>query len=288
MRNFNRRSFIKSISATAIAGMILPKTMLARKTDRIIGLQLYTLRDLIKEDFESTLEIVADIGFKTIESAGYDNGKFYGFYPDEFKRIMDGFGLQLVSHHVNFSLREAPEVIDKSVESGASYLVIPWLAEEKRKSIDSYKRLAEEFNQIGELCKKSGLKLAYHNHAFEFEEFNGVLPYNVLLDNTEPELVCMELDIYWITRAGYNPQEYFQLYPGRFKLWHVKDMDETEEMNMMPVGKGIINFQSIFRQQKKAGLEFSFVEQDYHLNEQPILNIKESYRYLSDLPAYEQ
>ena len=281
-----RRTFIKTVSAAAAAGLILPKYLFAKKTEKQIGIQLYTLRDMIKENFEETLGIISDIGYQTVEAAGYSNRKFYGYYPVEYKKIIEDYGLESISSHAKFSLLDAPKVIEDTLESGGKYLIIPWLSVEQRKTIDDYKKLADEFNKVGQLCNNAGLTFGYHNHAFEFEEINGVVPYNVLLENTDSDLVAMELDLYWIVRGGYNPQEYFDIFPGRFKLWHIKDMDTNKEMDFVPVGKGLINFQAIFRQQKKAGLEYSFVEQDSHPNDDPILNIKTSFNYLNNLTEY--
>ena len=286
MTKHTRRTFVKTVGVAAAASFLSPGIMLGAGKKRKIGIQLYTLRDMMGEDFEGTLSTISDIGYTQVESAGYGNGKFYGNYPGEFKKILNDYGLSHISSHFKVKLKDAPKVISDTVEAGAQFLVFPWLPEEDRKTPDDYKRLELELNQIGELCHNAGISFGYHNHAFEFESMNGIIPYNVLLDETEPDLVCMELDLYWIIRAGYNPQEYFERNPGRFKLWHVKDMDETEDMNFAPVGKGIINFQSIYKQKDKAGLAFSFVEQDKHLNEDPIQNIKDSFRYLNDLPSY--
>jgi sugar phosphate isomerase/epimerase len=281
-----RRTFIKTTAAAMMAALLTPNKMWAKKKNKVIGIQLYTLREMLKENFEETLDIVSSIGYSTIESAGYADRKFYGYYPKEYKNILEDYGLTPVSSHARFALIDAPYVIDDTLESGAKYLVYPWLAENQRKTIDDYKRLADEFNIIGELCKNGGLTFAYHNHAFEFEDKNGVIPYNVLLENTEPDLVSMELDLYWIMRGGFNPKEYFDVFPGRFKLWHVKDMLDTSVMDFAPVGQGILNFQAIFRQKEKAGLEYAFVEQDSHSNDDPIFNIETSFNYLNRLSDY--
>lgn len=282
----NRRTFIKTTTAAMAASIVLPGKLWAMKKDKEIGIQLYTLREMIKDDFEGTLELVADIGYTTVEAAGYSDRKFYNYYPVEYKKILDSFGLKSISSHAKFALADASKVISDTAEAGAKYLVFPWLEEKDRKSIDDYKKLADEFNIIGELAKKSGLTFAYHNHAFEFENFSGVIPYNILLENTDPAYVSMELDLYWIMRGGFNPQEYFQTYPGRFKLWHVKDMADTSEMKMAPVGQGILNFKAIFKQKEVAGLEYAFVEQDNHSNDDPIGNIQSSFNYLNNLSDY--
>lgn len=281
----NRRTFVKILSAATLAGLAIPNHLLAMKDEKIIGIQLYTIRDLVKEDFEGTLSLLSDIGYRSVEAAGYSNRKFYGFYPKEYKKIVEDFGLMPLSSHSRTTVEDAQKTIDDTLEAGMSYLVIPWIPEEVRKSADSYKRLADEFNTIGELCKKSHLAFGYHNHEFEFKKINGIIPYDVLLENTEPDLVMMELDLYWIVYGGFNPTEYFQKYPGRFKLWHVKDMDESTEMESTEVGKGIINFQQIFKKQKQAGMEYIFVEQESFKME-PEESIAISYHYLKNLTAY--
>ena len=281
-----RRTFIKTSTAALAAAMILPGKMLGNKERKNIGIQLYTLREMAEDDFEGVLEIISNIGYKTVEAAGYSNRKFYGYYPSEYKKLVENYGLNSVSSHCKFNLGNVSEVIDDVITSGGKYLVLPSLPENKRQTIDDYKKLADKFNIYGQLCKNAGLTFAYHNHAFEFEEKNGIIPYNVLLENTDPELVSMELDLYWIMYGGFNPQEYFEIFPGRFKLWHVKDMANTWNMQMAPVGQGIINFKAIFRQQKLAGLEHAFVEQDDHYDTDPVLNIKSSYNYLNNLSDF--
>jgi sugar phosphate isomerase/epimerase len=281
----NRRNFLKTLSAATIAGLTIPKYLLAMKKEKIIGIQLYTIRDMVKEDFEGTLSLLSDIGYRSVEAAGYSNRKFYGYYPKEYKKIVEGYGLMPLSSHSNLSLDSAQKTIDDTLEAGMSYLVIPSIPAEERKSLDYYKRLANEFNKIGELCQKSGLTFGYHNHDFEFKKIDGVIPYNILLENTDPDLVTMQLDLYWIMYGGFNPTEYFQQFPGRFKLWHVKDMDKTAEMESTEVGKGIINFQQIFKKQKQAGLEYIFVEQESFKLE-PEESIAISYHYLKNLTAF--
>ncbi len=280
-----RRTFIKSLSAATLAGLMIPKHLLAMNKEKTIGIQLYTIRDMVKEDFERTLSLLSDIGYRSVEAAGYSNRRFYGFYPKEYKKIVEGYGLMPLSSHSNTTLINAQKTIDDTLEAGMSYLVIPSIPTEFRKTPDDYKRLAGEFNKIGELSRKSGLMFGYHNHDFEFKKIKGIIPYNVLLENTDPELVMMQLDLYWIVYGGYNPTEYFQQYPGRFKLWHVKDMDGGSEMESTEVGRGIINFQQIFKKQKQAGLEYIFVEQE-DFKMEPEESIAISYHYLKNLTAF--
>jgi len=282
----NRRSFIKTMGATAAASFILPSQLFAMEKDNIIGIQLYTIRDLVKKDFVGTLKILSKIGYRSVEAAGYSNGKFYDYSPKEYKKIVSDLGLDPLSSHSNLSLENAQQIIDDSLEAGMKYLIIPWLAPEKRKTIDDYKALAEEYNQIGEICNKSGLTFGYHNHAFEFEKINGEMPYDTLLKNTEANLVTMQLDLYWMVYGGYQPQDYFKKYPGRFKLWHVKDMNNQENKNSTEIGSGIIDFPALFDMKKEAGMEYSFVEQESFDNGEAVWSIEKSFNYLNSLNNY--
>jgi sugar phosphate isomerase/epimerase len=274
------------MTAMAVAGMMLPKNLLAMQKDKIIGIQLYTIRDLVAENLEGTLETLSNIGYKSVEAAGYDNRRFYNLLPGEYKKVVEGYGLMPLSSHSNFSLEEASTVIEDTQEAGMKYLVIPWLPEEKRKTLDDYKILADEFNKIGELCKSAGLTFGYHNHDFEFKKIDNVVPYNVLLENTEPDFVSFQLDLYWIIYAGFRPTDYFKSFPGRFKTWHVKDMDGSNESETTEVGKGIINFQSIFKKKELAGMEYCFVEQEHFKTDDKMYSVKTSFNYLDALPAY--
>ncbi|MCD4771879.1 MAG: sugar phosphate isomerase/epimerase, partial [Bacteroidales bacterium] len=274
----NRRTFIKSIAAISAASMIFPLEMCSfpESKNKLIGLQLYSVRDLMKDDLYGTLKKVAKIGYNSVEAAGYSNGKFYGLKPKEFKKMVNDLGMILPSSHSGFELAEAQKVIDCSCEAGVSYLVCPWLPAEKRKSIDSYKKLVEDFNKIGELCQKSGIQFAYHNHDFEFNNIAGEIPYDVLLKETDEELVKMQLDIYWIIKAGYDPITYFKKYPGRFELWHVKDMEDNEERFFTEVGNGIIDFKEIFKYKELSGMKYFFVEQDV-CRKHPLESVSISY-----------
>lgn len=277
-----RRKFIQGTSAAVLASMAFPKSLIAMPENKIIGIQLYTIRDLVNADLKGTLEKLAKIGYKTIEAAGYSEGRFYGMPAGDYKNFVSDLGLIPISSHAGFNLENAQQVIDDHVEAGITYLVVPSIPAEKRQSMDDYKKLADEFNKIGELCKKSGLTFGYHNHAFEFEQMDGRVPYDVLLGFTESELVTMQLDTYWMIYGGSNPKDYFKRYPGRFKLWHVKDMDNTEKRESTEIGSGIIDFNELFKMKEKAGLEYYFVEQE-EFKMDPVDSITKSFNYLNSL-----
>ena len=166
----NRRSFIKGIAAASAAGLIIPETLFAMPTKKTIGIQLYTIREMVNKDFKGTLKILSEIGYNSVEAAGYGDRKFYGYEPQEYAKICNDYGILPLSSHSGINPENADTVIEDTAKAGMSYLVLPSIPKEKRQTLDDYKRLADEFNQIGEKCKKSGLKFGYHNHAFEFEK----------------------------------------------------------------------------------------------------------------------
>ena len=278
----NRRDFLKTTAALAAASMILPLAAFTQEK-KTIGLQLYTVRDLIKQDLKSTLEKLARIGYNSIEAAGYNatDNTFYGMDIKSFVDFVNGLGMPLNSSHTVFELDAAEKVIGAAAAAGAKYIIYPFLAEPFRTNLDGWKVTAEKFNKMGEIAKKNGIRFGYHNHAFEFEKKDGQIPYDILLSQTDPSLVTFEMDLYWVTRGGQNPLDYFKKYPGRFELWHVKDMVKTDDMFFAPVGTGRIDFAGIFAEKKSAGMKYFFVEQDSFKNMDPIQAVEISYKYLN-------
>jgi sugar phosphate isomerase/epimerase len=265
----SRKSFIKA-SAFALAVPMLSKFNWETKATSKIGLQLYTLRDDISKDLIGTLKKVAAIGYKEVELFGYSNGKFFGKTPKEFKKILSDLGLDPVSGHYGAGVENKKAIgtlsngwkqaMDDAAEIGQRYAVCAYLTDSERKTIDQYKGYVDLFNKSGEVAKKAGLQFGYHNHDFEFKKIGGQLPYDVIA-SADPKLVKLELDLYWIVKAGMDPVELFKKHPGRFPLWHVKDMDKTDQ-SFAEVGTGSIDFAKIFAARKTAGLTHFFVEQD--------------------------
>jgi sugar phosphate isomerase/epimerase len=256
-----------------------------------VGVQLYTVRSEMPKDFEGTLAKVAAIGYKEVEFAGY-----FDHSPKDVRAILDRHGLTAPSAHVGYnSLGEKfPEVIETAKIVGHEYIVNPAIADAMRKQADGWKRAAETFNRAGEASKKAGIQFAYHNHWWEFQPIDGKLPYDILLENSDPNLVKMEMDLCWITVGGQDPLKYFDRYPGRFPLVHVKDMtkipplptpgssfnmDQSPEMT--EVGSGGINWKRIFAQSDKAGIKHYFVEHDSATA--PFESIRVSYTYLEQV-----
>lgn len=254
----DRRRFLK-LSGAAVGASALPFSVFGHNHAPSIGLQLYTMRDMMKISVPATLELISAVGYNEVEFAGY-----YNHSPKEIRQLVSDNGLTAPSTHImldNFS--DGPQkVIDSALEIGHQYVVVPYLTEAQRgTSLQTYTDLAEKLDRWGETLRKAGLTLGYHNHDFEFERRDGQLPFDVLLNNTAKENLCIEMDLYWMAKAGQDPLAYFEQHPGRFKLWHVKDMDS--EGNFADVGTGTINFEKIFAKAELAGVEHRFVERDH-------------------------
>jgi len=238
-----------------------------------IGLQLYTIRSVMETDFRSAMERVAAIGYDEVEFAGY-----YDRTPTEIMALLDELDLASPATHISLQrIRKAPdEIIETAKAIGHQYIVCPYLAESERTSLEDYRRLAEEFSAFGQRCTDAGLQFAYHNHDFEFTTMDGTRPYDLLLSETDPEHVKMELDLYWVAEAGYDPLTYIDKNPARYPLCHVKD--RGPDGSMTPVGEGTMDFASTFRQ---AEFEHYFVEHDNPEN--PMQSIETSHRTLRTL-----
>jgi len=278
----NRRTFVKGISATVAATIVLPSDLLALPKKKIIGIQLYTLRDLIAADFKGTLKKIRKAGYNSVEAAGYGDRKFYGYSPKEYKKIVTDIGLQPTSSHSSVNPENIKNAIEDHLAAGMNYIVVPWIPKEKYNTPDSYKKLADEFNIIGKACKEAGLGFGYHNHAFEFEKMGNEIPYNILIENTDPKYVFMQVDLFWMVYGGHQPEEYFTKYPGRFELWHIKDMDNTPARESVEVGDGIINYAKVFKMKDLSGMKHFFVEQEAFKMD-PIQSIRKSYKFLNSL-----
>jgi sugar phosphate isomerase/epimerase len=271
-----RRSFLGGLAAAAVAGF--SRSAQAAKLEAI-GLQLYTLRRELEKDVEGTLAQVAKVGFAEVETAG-----LFGRSGKEFRASLDRNDLKATSMHADLPAIE--QDFSKTLETGAAlgvrYVICAWLAPEERKTLDDYRRHAKTFNRAGEEAKKAGLQFGFHCHDFEFAPIEGMVPYDLLLKETDSSLVQMEMDLYWITKAGADPLKYFREYPGRFPLVHVKDMDRTPQKGFTDVGKGVVDFPRIFAQSKLAGIRHYFVEQD-ETKGPPIDSARVAFEYLRKL-----
>ena len=256
------------------------------------GLALYTVRDSMASNPKATLKVVADAGYAYVESADYAEGKFYGMTPTEFKSVLDSLELKAISAHMGMvTLENADQLIADVKAAGITYFVIPvppmgmFTVDPATNTLGmngTADELVSIMNTIGEKCHNAGLKLLYHNHDFEFMPLaDGTIIEDVLLEKCNPEWVNFQMDLYLVTKASANALTYFEKYPGRFKAWHVKDMDQ--EGKFAPVGTGTIDFKSILAQKEKSGMEFYLVEQDQTFGLDPMEAIKISHKGLVDL-----
>ncbi len=279
----DRRTFVKTVASMAVGATGLARPGIPRsgpvrdQLDRI-GVQLYTVRRAMDEDFDGTLERIVSIGYDEVEFAGY-----FDRSPSAVRSALDSVGLRAPSAHVNYAVLQNgwDRILNDSVTIGHSYLICPSLPREVRRNLDGYRRVTEVFNRAGEQARTAGIQFGYHNHAFEFEAVEGRLPYDVLLNETDPQFVTFQMDLFWIRSGGGDPLAYFARHPGRFSSVHVKDMDGSPEQGMVDVGDGVIDFASIFAQRERAGLEHFFVEHDQP--EHPLESVRTSYRYLARL-----
>jgi sugar phosphate isomerase/epimerase len=228
-----------------------------------VGIQLYSVRKEMLADAAGTLKMLAKIGYTEIESAKSEKGNYYGLKPGEIKNICNDLGIKLVSGHVQID-GGWQQSIDDAAAAGQSYLICSVLPSNGQ-TADNYEHCAAIFLKAGEDCKKANLSFGYHNHATEFEKNHGQTLYDILLDNTDPELVKMEMDLGWVIASGADPHYYFNKYPGRFPLWHLKDMNKKAKQST-EFGKGDVNIGLLLKNPKKSGLKHFFVEQEEYTN----------------------
>ena len=290
-RGLPRREFVGTV-AGGIAALTLPPSLFppprVSRLDRI-GVQLYTLRDLAKQDFEGTLSRIGAIGYREVEFFGVESAGYHGRSPAQVRAVLDHAGLAAPSAHVGFGALEAgwEATVQTARQVGHQYLVCAFVPEERRSTIDAWKHISDTLNRAGAVCKDAGIQFGYHNHNFEFATLEGKIPYDVLLESTDPGLVKLEVDLFWIIFAGKDPLTYFSRSPGRFPLVHVKDMrpkptpDASAEAVMADVGKGSIDWKGIFGQSRAAGIQHYFVEHDQPAD--PLASIRASYDYLRGL-----
>ncbi|MGN7706662.1 sugar phosphate isomerase/epimerase family protein [Chryseobacterium sp. 22543] len=263
-----RKDFIR-LSSLGFLGLYSCGVSNLNMNKKPLAIQLYTVRDSIANNLEKTFEKLAELGFTTFEIYGYD-GKFFGKTAKEFKHILSAHGLKVISSHHQTGITNLKDgtllknwntTLDDLSIIGSTYAVCSYLPEAER-TLENYKKLPEILENAGNLSKRNGIQLAYHNHDFEFlkmDERNNF--YDYILENTSSDAVKMELDLYWISKAGLDPLLYFEKYPKRFPLWHVKDM-KAGTKDFAEIGNGTLDFKKIFEAREKAGLKHWFLEQD--------------------------
>ena len=286
----SRRIFIKQAGIAAAGITLLPNFYCspAPETAKAVVLQVYTLKDELPKDVKSVIAKVAKAGYKEVETYGYtaETG-FWGMNPKEFKALLDENGLKAPSGHFGLdsyvksgNVEELKPLIEGAAALSMEYFTCPWLDPALRTSIADYKTVAARLTEAAKLCKASGLQLAYHNHDFEFTKYGNETGYDILLAETDKDLVKFEMDLYWVVRSGNDPIALFEKHPGRFVMWHVKDMDKTNNTINTEVGTGTIDFKSIYKHAKTAGLKHLIVEQE-NFSIDPFESIKKSFDYVS-------
>ncbi|MCX6333305.1 MAG: sugar phosphate isomerase/epimerase [Bacteroidia bacterium] len=288
----SRREFLKITAAGAIGAAFI--SQYGCKSFYRLGLQLYSIRDAMTADAQGSLKIVSDIGYKYVELADYANRKFYNRTPDEFLKMVKDLGMEILSSHTQVegagvTLDNAKIMAEDHAKLGVKYCLQPWIVEEMRTTIASYQRMAENWNKIGAVMKEYGIQFGYHNHNFEFATVEGKVPYfDVMLAELDKDLVTMELDMFWASKAGQNPVDLIKKYPGRFQLYHLKDMYTREapffdviKTDIAPVGEGVIDFKEIIAAGDIAGMKYMIVEQDQSKNGTIMEDIKTSFTNLT-------
>lgn len=279
----DRRNFLSTAAATALGGLGLSACRERTSADGgsldRVGLQLYTVRSRMERDAAATLRAVAEVGYREVETAG-----LFALTPAQFRSALDAAGLVSPAGHFGIdAVRQQPaELLAMARTLGQQWVVVPWLDEAER-TADGYQRLADDLNRFGAAARDAGMRVAYHNHEFEFAPLgDGRTGYDVLLEATDPTLVDLELDLFWAVKGGRDPVELLTAHPGRFPLCHVKDMaDIAGTQEMVPVGAGEIDFAAIFEHSEHAGLRHYFVEHDNPTD--PIASIRTSYEHLRQL-----
>ncbi len=288
---YNRRIFLRN-AGFAGSGILLSAYLPACKSagaatakgiNQNFGLQLYTLRADMPKDPKGVLTQVASFGYKQVEGFEGPQGIYWGMTNIEFKKLMDDLGMKIVSSHCDIN-KDFERKAAEAAAIGMNYLICPHVGPQK--SIDDFKRFADTFNQRGEICKKNGLRFAYHNHDYSFKPVDGQLPQDVMMQGTNKDLVDFEMDIYWVVNAGQDPEAWFKKYPDRFRLSHIKDrmkgVAATTKNVSVVVGTGSIDFASVLKTGVQNGLQYFIVEQEAYEGTTPLAAAKADAEYMKN------
>ncbi len=282
-----KRSILSIVMLLAVTSLIFSTFHSCTPSRKNIGLQLYSIRDSIMRDVPGAVAKVAKMGYTFVEPAGYEDGKFYKMEPAAFKALCNANGLLILSSHTGQVLPDSASLektmawwdasINAHAAAGVKFLVQPFMGEEAYRSLDTLKRYCDYFNKIGEKCNAKGIRFGYHNHDKEFStKLDGQTIYDFMLTNTDPSKVMFEMDLYWTVEGGANPVDYFNKYPGRFELWHIKDKEEIGASGMM-------DFAAIWAASAKSGMKYGIVEvEKYNFDE--FTSCQKSYDFLKAAP----
>ncbi|MEN9684274.1 MAG: hypothetical protein RLZZ28_60 [Bacteroidota bacterium] len=281
----NRRDFLKYSSFAAL-GLSLPfkgkssffEGLAPYKGIPAFGIQLWTVKEDMAKDAKGSLAKIAQYGYKQVESFEGQQGMFWGMKHTEFKKYMDDLGIKIVSSHCSIA-KDFERKAAEAAEIGMKYLICPYLGPQK--SIDDFKKYSDDFNKSGEICKKNGIRFAYHNHDYSFKAINGEVPQEVMMNSTDKNLVDFEMDIYWVVAAGEDPKVWFDKHPGRFKLCHIKDLAKTAKGHeSVQIGKGTIDFASVLKAGTARGLQYYIMEQEAFTGTNPLESAEANGKYL--------
>jgi sugar phosphate isomerase/epimerase len=273
----SRREFIRNTTTLAAGIYLLPPGR--KSVSRNAGVQLYSVRKEMTADALGTLKQLAKIGYKELESASSSKGNYYGLKPSEIRKISKDLGMTVRSAHVGID-QNWQRSVDQAAEAGQTYLICSSMPS-RGQTVANYQKTADIFNKAAEDCKKSNLIFGYHNHEEEFQIVDGQVLYDILLDRTDPALVKMEMDLGWLIITGNDPNKYFQKYPDRFPLWHLKDMNLAKKQST-EFGKGGLNIKGLIKERSKSGMKYFFVEQEEY-TVSAIQSLTEDMQYLKKL-----
>jgi sugar phosphate isomerase/epimerase len=284
--SYDRRKFLQTSGMFAAGALLANKQLFAANSNALknYGLQLWTVKEDMAKDAKGTLQKIASYGYNQIESFEGAHGMFWGMSPADFKKYMDDLGMKIISSHCNIGADFEKKAAD-AASIGMKYLICPYKGPQK--TIDDFKKIADEFNAKGEICKKNGIRFAYHNHGYSFQQLEGQMPQNVMMDNTNPDTVDFEMDIYWVITGGADPVKYLQQYKNRFRLCHVKDREKGaaagEGEASCILGEGSIDYPSLLNTAKKCGMEYYIVEQEKFTNTTQLLSSQADAKYMAGL-----
>ncbi|MDZ7719837.1 MAG: TIM barrel protein [Balneolaceae bacterium] len=284
----SRRSFLKKSGLLAGGAALTSLSFLqscassdeVEEVTNTFGIQLYTLRDIIGDDPRGVISSLAEFGYKQIESYEGSMGIFWGMSHTEFKQFLDDLGLSMISTHANVS-ENYQQKVDQLAEIGVPYIINPYVGPQE--SIDDFYQLAEQFNELGQIANDAGITFAYHNHAYSFEELDGEIPQVVMMENTDPDLVEFQMDMYWVVEAGEDILDWIRRYPNRFTSGHVKDSSGGEDAESVVLGTGTIDYPSIVQVAQENGMEHFIVEQEAYTGTTPMDAAQADAEYMKNL-----
>ena len=282
-----RREFVikSSLITTSILAPMSLSSCTSSSSQNRVGIQLYSVRDEMNKNPKETLKNIASYGYKYIEGYEGDLGLFWGMSNVEYKNYLDSLGLTMIASHCGDTnnLVSFNEKCQQASEIGVEYLICPWA--ECERSVDGFKSIAQTFNECGEIAKKHNMQFSYHNHDYSFKKIDGVFLQDILMNETQKDLVEYEMDIYWVYAAGEDPKEWFDKHPGRFTYCHVKDYISLQngKFESCTLGKGIIDFPSILSHGKTRGLTTLIVEQEAYTGTSQLESAKDNFLYMSSI-----